>query len=436
MRAAFAAVVVLAVLTAIVITGYFVPNAEAATGPISLNCNRACLENLVDQYLAAVVAHDPKRIPVSRDVMYTENDQVMELGDGFWKTAEAVGNYKHVWVDPEFGQVALMGTMREAGVPLLISLRLRVELGRITEIESVYYRQGNGGPNGIAEMDKPFKPEDMWFKSIPQNQRMSRPELIAVADGYLTGLEKNDGKGLNGTGTYPFTNDCHRIENGAPTTNVPRPANQAADVINAFSMDCMSQFKVGYYFVVQSIHHRRYPVVDQERGVPRRVRSGNGEQGCSFGRPSVQLQRIQPSFEHSGDRSFYGRGRKDSPGGDGRPVRYVSHDLAVAGQPQREVIFTSFRGLLCPARIETSPRFTPKCRASRSHTSSFARPLSGGATTFIFKVPSAISPATAERELPGTTLTLMVTVHGTRSIRTSSKPTKYDSVRSGPSLRR
>lgn len=32
-------------------------------------------------------------------------------------------------------------------------------------------------------------------------------------------------------------------------------------------MDCLAQFKLGYYFVVQSIHHRRYAVVDQERGI-------------------------------------------------------------------------------------------------------------------------------------------------------------------------
>jgi len=239
----------------------------AATGPIPLNCDRACLEGLVNQYLDALVAHDPKRLPLSQDVRYTENDQPMEIGDGFWKTAQGLGNYRHYFADPEDGQVAFMGTMREAGTVLLLSLRLRVELGRITEVESVYYRQGGGGPSGIADMDKPYKPEDFWFKSIPPAQRMSHRELISVADAYFSGLEKNDGKGVNGTGTYPFTNDCHRIENGAPTTNVPRPAGQSPDVVNGFSMDCLSQFKLGYYFVVQSIHHRRYPVVDAERGV-------------------------------------------------------------------------------------------------------------------------------------------------------------------------
>jgi hypothetical protein len=246
----------------------FAASLPASIGPIPLNCDRACLEGVVNQYLTALAAHDPKRLPLSADVMYTENDQAMDLGDGFWKTVEGLGNYKHIFADQEGGQVALMGTMREAGAALLMSLRLRVELGRITEIESVYYRQGNGGPSGIADLDKPgYKPEDMWFKSIPAAQRLSRQEMIATADGYFTGLQKNDGKGINGTGTYPFTNDCDRIENGAHTTNLPRPAGQSPDEVNGFSMDCMSQFKLGYYFVVQNIHHRRYPVVDAERGV-------------------------------------------------------------------------------------------------------------------------------------------------------------------------
>ncbi len=261
MRSTIVLSCIMAVFTAALFAGFSAPEARASIGPIPLNCNRTCLEDVVNQYLAALVAHDPKRLPLSADVMYTENDQVMEIGDGFWKTVEGTGNYKHIFADPEFGQVAFMGTMREAGSPLLMSLRLRIELGRITEIESIYYRQGGGGPAGIADMDKPYKLEDMWFKSIPPAQRLSRQEMIAIADGYFTGLQKNDGKGINGTGTYPFTNDCHRIENGAPTTNVPTAKD------SPFAFDCMTQFKMGWYFVVQNIHHRRFPVVDMERGV-------------------------------------------------------------------------------------------------------------------------------------------------------------------------
>jgi len=262
MRATLAALAV----AAAVIVGSFTARLSGSTGPIPLDCNRACLENLVDQYLKAVVAHDPSKLPLSEDVKYSENYQMLKIGDGFWKTAEGTGNYRHIFADPEFGQVAMMGTMREAGTLLLMSLRLRVELGRITEVETLYFKPGGGGPNNIEAMDK-YKPEDMWFKSIPPAQRPTRQQMISTADGYFTGLQKNDGKGIGNTGTYPFTNDCHRIENGSPTTNVPRPANEPPGTLNLFAMDCLSQFKMGLYYVVQSIHGRRYPLVDQERGV-------------------------------------------------------------------------------------------------------------------------------------------------------------------------
>jgi hypothetical protein len=263
MRVALALVFVAAALT----LSHLAPRLAASTGPIPLRCDRSCLERVVDQYLEAVVAHDPKRLPLSADVMYTENSQVLAVGDGFWKTAQGIGNYKHYFADPEFGQVAFMGTMREADTLLLFSLRLRIELGRITEIESVYFRPGGGGPNNIAGMDKAGKPDDLWFRSIPPAQRLSRPEMISIADAYFTSVQKNDGKGIHGTGTYPFTNDCHRIENGAPTTNVPRPPNEKPGTLNLFAMDCLSQFKMGLYYVVQNIHSRRYPLVDAERGV-------------------------------------------------------------------------------------------------------------------------------------------------------------------------
>ena len=48
---------------------------------------------------------------------------------------------------------------------------------------------------------------------------------------------------------------------------MPRPPNEPKDAVNGSALDCLSQFKLGYYFVVQSIHHRRYPLVDNERGV-------------------------------------------------------------------------------------------------------------------------------------------------------------------------
>ena len=214
-----------------------------------------------------MVAHDPKRVPLSADVKYTENNQVVAVGDGFWKTAQGVGNYKHYFADPEFGQVAFMGTMREADALLLTASASASSWAGSPKSSPSISARAAGDRTTSPAMDKAGKAEDIWFKSIPPAQRLSRQEMISIADGYFTGLQKNDGKGIQGTGTYPFTNDCHRIENGAPTTNVPRPPNEKPGTINLFSMDCLTQFKMGLYYVVQNIHHRRYPLVDSERGV-------------------------------------------------------------------------------------------------------------------------------------------------------------------------
>ena len=100
----------------------------------------------------AVIAHNPKLVPLSADVKYSENDRRIDIGDGLWKTAQGRGKYTHIFSDPEFGEVAYMGTMMEAGAPFLLSLRLRTELGHITEIESVLFKPGGGGPNNIANI--------------------------------------------------------------------------------------------------------------------------------------------------------------------------------------------------------------------------------------------------------------------------------------------
>src|SRR5262245_22741100 len=170
--------------------------AAQAPARVPAKCDRACLEGLVDRYLDAVIAHDPARLPLSADVKYTENEQLLPVGDGFWHTATARGNYAHYFADPVAGQAAWMGTMREGAVLLLMSLRLRVELGRITEIETGYFRPGGGGPNDIAAMDARGKPEPLWLEPVPAAQRATRAELIEVANAYFEGVQRNDGKGF------------------------------------------------------------------------------------------------------------------------------------------------------------------------------------------------------------------------------------------------
>ena len=259
MRAAcIAAILVLAVCAVVpMLTAQRLP-----VGPIPADCNRSCLEGLINQYLDAVVAHDPQRLPLSADVKYTEQEQIMTVGDGFWKTATSRGNYNHYFADPVVGQAGWMGTMREKAGVLLMTVRLRVQLGRVTEIETSYFRAGGGGPNNIAAMDNHGQPEGLWLQPIPPAQRASRQQLVAIANAYFEAVQKNDGKGF-----YPFTDDCDRIENGAHTTNTPSPKPNTPGGFNYMGLDCKKQLESGYLGIVNNIHHRRFPLVDEERGV-------------------------------------------------------------------------------------------------------------------------------------------------------------------------
>jgi hypothetical protein len=154
-----------------------------------------------------------------------------------------------------------MGTVKEGGALVLMALRLRVELGKITEIETSYFRPGGGGPNDVAALDAKKTPESLWLQSVPAAQRSSRNELVAIANAYFDALQHNDGKGF-----YPFTDDCDRIENGAHTTNNPTGPTTPGG-FNYMALDCKKQLESGYLAIVTRVHHRRFPLVDEERGV-------------------------------------------------------------------------------------------------------------------------------------------------------------------------
>ena len=113
--------------------------ARADPIPIGIDCDRACLHDMVDQTLAAMVAHDAHRLPLAPDVRYTENGQQLALNDGFWGTATAQGAYKHYFLDPRTEQAAFFGVMKENGANnVILGLRIKLEGRKISEIEAVF----------------------------------------------------------------------------------------------------------------------------------------------------------------------------------------------------------------------------------------------------------------------------------------------------------
>jgi hypothetical protein len=234
--------------------------------PIPADCDRACLEHVADQVAQAMVAHDPRSLPLSQHVRYTEGGAELQIGDGFWATATGLGTYKHDYADPEVGQIVVMRTMTEGNGPnkdVLMSLRVRVELGRIQEIETTFYKKGTGpswNDAGIDNLNKMGMPPAPWLQTVPPAKRMSRMALINAANYYFQGLQRNDGHGY-----YPFTDTCNRLENGVATTN--NTEIQKGQDFQPFSFGCKEQFSTGYYGVVTQIVQRRFVIADPERGV-------------------------------------------------------------------------------------------------------------------------------------------------------------------------
>jgi hypothetical protein len=243
-------------------------------------CDRACLESFVDQYMDALIAHNPKTLPVMSRMKMTENGQRLEPGDGFWRTATGKGTYRLFVDDPQAGQVAFIGTMREANIPVVAAIRLKIENRQISEIETFVIRNMDAANN----LDMLAKPNPVFLQTAAQ--RASRDDLTKTANMYFSGLEKNDGKGK-----YPFTDDCNRMENGVQTTNNPNfrtsssfstapagggrgakgkqaPAPAApSEAVNPAEMGCKAAFETGYFHFVTRVRDRRFVAVDQERGL-------------------------------------------------------------------------------------------------------------------------------------------------------------------------
>jgi hypothetical protein len=241
-------------------------------------CDRACLEKYIDRYMDAMLAHDPSSALFARDCKFTENGVRLPLGgEGLWFGMSGKGTYQFYIPDVETQQIAFIGTAREgvSNSVVAIALRLKILNGLISEAEQLVIRpesnpMGGSGPSfpptGVS-VEKLGSPHAIYSEVIPEAERPSREEMIKTANYYFSGMQKNDGKGY-----YPFTDDCHRLENGMPSTNVPlkpgeaRPDPKTAKMYSA-AWGCKEQFESGLLNFVTRIRDRRFVAVDRERGI-------------------------------------------------------------------------------------------------------------------------------------------------------------------------
>lgn len=228
-----------------------------AAAPAAQPCDRACLEGIIESYLAALAIRDPRRLLVTDSVKFVENNQPLRLGEGTWRTVTGIGQYRHYFADPESGQVAVITLVQENGADALFDLRLSVTDRKIAEAETMIIRD----PRGSANYVKMGQPEALWLETVPADQRATREQLIATTDKYFSSMAMNDGKG-----DYSFfADDCNRLEHGLKTTNNAPSSYGHSDDKEFVTLGCADQFRTGFLGFVTRIRDRRYLVVDVER---------------------------------------------------------------------------------------------------------------------------------------------------------------------------
>jgi hypothetical protein len=239
--------------------------AASGDGPRApVRCPRACMVGLLDQYLAALVKHDPSGLPLAKHVRFTENTQELAVGEGLWAVAtEAPTSFKIPSVDPATGQAGVIAVMKEQDKPILFVLRLKVVNGRITEAEHLIAR--NLSPAVLPNL---ATPRPGLLADVPPAERTSREEMINAVDNYFDGVSGGDGS------LPPFADDCVRHENGLRTTlakpgGEPPAALTTAPQIFALLMtySCKAQLDTGAFAYIFRIWPRRIDMVDEQKGL-------------------------------------------------------------------------------------------------------------------------------------------------------------------------
>jgi len=216
------------------------------------HCDRACLRTLLDQYLNAVIKHDPAAAPLMIGFRQTENAIAVRPGTGLWKSMTGLGAMQRRYLDAVTGQAAYFGIIEEGAEKAVVTLRLKVDDRKISEAEWIMARKGEWGPNGPG--GNVFNAESLVAnpppeRVVPKAQRLSRESLIAVTNSYFDALTTHDGEVMQ------HEAGCTRVENGTVMTN--RPGRNGGPP----GGDCASGLT---NFNASIVAARRYPLVDED----------------------------------------------------------------------------------------------------------------------------------------------------------------------------
>jgi hypothetical protein len=178
-------------------------------GAPSGECTRALLDGLMDDYFTALGTGDASGLPLAADVKFTENAEESPIGTtAFWMNA---GDTKHSQraLDTEACSVAAQAVIPENGMDLPVAIRIRVEDGQMTEIETIVVRPGDYTASFAVDSDPAaiiaIADDVGWHDEVPAADRATRQELSGWIDKYFRAFP---------AGVCNVTGACRRLENG------------------------------------------------------------------------------------------------------------------------------------------------------------------------------------------------------------------------------
>jgi hypothetical protein len=210
-------------------------------------CERPCLEHIADQYRAAYLKHDRTLAPIAKRVRFTENNvEMLQFPDGSWDTVTEEIGPALTFSDPQTGNVGVYTSIMQKDTQGFLAIRLKVEGGQILEIEHILSTKRNlsGPPTPIGDVHE-TNHDANFTASVPAQERVPHAQLVALANGYFSTLQRNDGH-IRDT---RFSPDATRYENGKAFPHIEQG------------------FKQGYYFFNERVRDRDFFLVDAERGI-------------------------------------------------------------------------------------------------------------------------------------------------------------------------
>lgn len=209
----------------------------------------------MDEYLAALSRRDAEQLRLAPNLRATEDTQELPLGCGIWRTIRGLKGDAHYFVDEAAGEVEYWDVIDEMGAEAILSVRLKIDGTTIAEVETILTRAGEFfKPEALAD-----RATDTLHRVIEPAQRRGRDELIRVVNLYFDAIELSQGD------IVPVNDDCRRLVNGVvdslddPGHLIPGEEHRALTV--------SEQITAGHYAYIESLRARRFPIVDEARGL-------------------------------------------------------------------------------------------------------------------------------------------------------------------------